>query len=72
LGLEYRTHQHCLGHTGARCRPGGCRCSGALLKSYHVSLIIGDRYAGEWPRERFRGYGIAYEPARKAKTCCHH
>jgi len=25
-----------------------------LLKSYRVSRITGGRYAGEWPRERFR------------------
>jgi hypothetical protein len=26
----------------------------ALLKSYRVTVVHGDRYAGEWPRERFR------------------
>ena len=40
----------------------------ALLKSYKVSKITGDRYAGEWPRERFREHGIAYEPAQKSKS----
>jgi hypothetical protein len=40
----------------------------ALLKSYRVSKITGDRYAGEWPRERFRGHGISYEPAQKSKS----
>jgi hypothetical protein len=30
--------------------------------------VRGDRYAGEWPRERFREHGIAYEPAAKAKS----
>ena len=39
-----------------------------LLKSYHVSKITGDRYAGEWPRERFREHGITYEPAQKPKS----
>jgi hypothetical protein len=39
-----------------------------LLKSYHVSKITGDRYAGEWPRERFREHGIVYEPAQKPKS----
>ena len=39
-----------------------------LLKSYDVSKITGDRYAGEWPRERFREYGINYEPAQKPKA----
>jgi hypothetical protein len=39
-----------------------------LLKSYHVSRITGDRYAGEWPRERFREHGVSYEPAQKPKS----
>jgi hypothetical protein len=25
----------------------------ALLKSYHVTRVTGDRYGGEWPREAF-------------------
>jgi len=33
-----------------------------------VHEILGDRYAGEWPRERFREYGIDYEPAEKPKS----
>jgi hypothetical protein len=40
----------------------------ALLKSYHVARITGDRYAGEWPREQFRKAAISYEPAQKAKS----
>jgi hypothetical protein len=40
----------------------------ALLKSYRVSKITGDRYAGDWPRERFREHGISYEPAQKSKS----
>src|SRR5262245_38733943 len=39
-----------------------------FLKSYRVSRISGDRYAGEWPREQFRKVGIAYEPAQKPKS----
>jgi hypothetical protein len=39
-----------------------------LLKSYRVSKITGDRYAGEWPRERFREHGISYESAAKPKS----
>ena len=34
-----------------------------LLKSYRVRSISGDRYAGEWPKERFCDHGISYEPA---------
>ena len=26
----------------------------AILKTYRITSVIGDRYAGEWPRERFR------------------
>jgi hypothetical protein len=40
----------------------------ALLRAYHVSSIRGDRYAGEWPRERFRVHGIDYVPAAKPKS----
>jgi len=33
------------------------------LKQYGVARVSGDRYAGEWPAERFSAYGIEYEPA---------
>lgn len=39
-----------------------------LLKAYRVTTVRGDRYAGEWPRERFRVHGIQYEPATLAKS----
>lgn len=39
----------------------------ALLKTYRVSRVRGDRYAGEWPRERFREMGITYELSEKPK-----
>ena len=39
-----------------------------LLKSYGVRKVTGDRYAGEWPRERFRAHGIDYEPAKQNKS----
>jgi hypothetical protein len=39
-----------------------------LLKTYGVHKVQGDRYAGEWPRERFREHGITYEPAAKPKS----
>jgi hypothetical protein len=39
-----------------------------LLKSYNVRKLVGDRYAGEWPRERFRVHGINYEVARQPKS----
>jgi hypothetical protein len=40
----------------------------ALLKSYNIRTVSGDRYAGEWPRERFRAYGITYEVAEQSKS----
>lgn len=39
-----------------------------LLKSYRLSSVTGDRYAGEWPRERFAVHGIAYECSAKPKS----
>ena len=39
-----------------------------LLKQYHVNTVRGDRYAGEWPRERFREHEISYDPADKTKS----
>ena len=39
-----------------------------LLKSYGISRVIGDAYAGEWPRERFSVHGITYEVSRKNKS----
>jgi hypothetical protein len=40
----------------------------ALLKSYRVTRVRGDRYGGEWPREQFRKHGIQYEVSEKAKS----
>jgi hypothetical protein len=40
----------------------------AILKSYSVTKVVGDRYAGEWPREQFRKHGISYEPAELPKS----
>jgi hypothetical protein len=40
----------------------------ALLKSYRISRVTGDRYAGEWPREQFRKRGIEYRCADKPKS----
>jgi hypothetical protein len=39
----------------------------ALLKTYRISSIVGDRYAGEWPRERFTVAGIKYELSDRPK-----
>jgi hypothetical protein len=40
----------------------------ALLRYFHISRITGDRYAGEWPRERFREHRIEYEPSDRPKS----
>lgn len=39
-----------------------------LLKSYGISEVTGDRYGGEWPRERFRAHGISYNPAEQSRS----
>jgi hypothetical protein len=39
-----------------------------VLRSYRVRAVTGDRYAGEWPRERFREHGIDYLIADKTKS----
>lgn len=38
------------------------------LKTYGISEVIGDRYGGEWPRERFLTHGIQYRIADKTKS----
>jgi hypothetical protein len=40
----------------------------ALMKSYRIHNVTGDRYAGEWPRERFREHGIEYKLSEKPKS----
>jgi len=40
----------------------------ALLKSYGISKVIGDRYGGLWPRERFAAHGIEYVTADKTAS----
>ena len=40
----------------------------ALLKTYGVCSVRGDRYAGEFPRELFREHGITYDLLDKAKS----
>jgi hypothetical protein len=40
----------------------------ATLKSYRVYTVTGDRYAGEWPAERFKVHGITYQPAEMNRS----
>jgi hypothetical protein len=39
----------------------------ALVQAYGVSTVSGDRYAGEWPRERFLQHSITHQPAAQPK-----
>ena len=39
-----------------------------LLRRYRVTRIQGDRYGGEWPRERFAAYRIGYHVAEQSKS----
>jgi hypothetical protein len=40
----------------------------ALLLQYGLRTVTGDRYAGEWPRERFHVHGVTYEPSEPPKS----
>jgi len=45
--------------------------SGTLLplcKTYNINTVVGDAYAGEYPRELIRAAGISYELAQKHKS----
>jgi hypothetical protein len=39
-----------------------------LLKAYRITEVQGDRFGGDWARERFNHHGIRYEPAAKPKS----
>jgi hypothetical protein len=38
------------------------------LKSYGLREVIGDKYGGLWPAERFKAHGIEYKPAERTKS----
>jgi len=40
----------------------------ATLKTFRLSAVTGDRYAGLWPRERFAVHGITYELSEQPKS----
>lgn len=40
----------------------------AILKSYRVSRVKGDRYAGRWPRDEFQKHGIEYVPSDRDRS----
>ena len=39
-----------------------------VLRAYGVRRVVGDRYAGEWPRQEFGRHQIGYEPAPMDKS----
>ena len=45
-----------------------CREFSALLKTYSIARVSGDRYAGAWPVELFSKFGIAYEQSAAPKS----
>jgi len=45
-----------------------CEEFAGTLKSYGITKCVGDRYAGDWPPERFKVHGITYEHAEKPKS----
>jgi hypothetical protein len=38
------------------------------LKAYRIHEIVGDNYAGQWPKERFMVHGIRYLQSEKPKS----
>jgi hypothetical protein len=39
-----------------------------LMKSYGITKVVGDRFAGEWVRQPFQQYGITYNLADRSKS----
>jgi hypothetical protein len=39
-----------------------------VLKNYRISIVRGDRYGGEWPREVFARHGITYQVSDKTRS----
>jgi len=39
-----------------------------LLGRYGIAEVVGDRYGGEWPRERFAAHGVTYTPSELVKS----
>jgi hypothetical protein len=44
----------------------------ALLKRFGITRVVGDRYAGEWPKARFAEQGIVFEQSAKPKSDIYH
>jgi hypothetical protein len=39
-----------------------------VLRRFGIARVVGDRYAGEWPKARFREHGIAFEQSARPKS----
>ena len=39
-----------------------------VLAAYHITEVWGDRYAGEWPRSRFRHHKVNYHKTEQVKS----
>jgi hypothetical protein len=39
-----------------------------LLRAYGITTVLGDRYAGDYPAERFQTYGITYKASERTKS----
>jgi hypothetical protein len=39
-----------------------------VLRRYRIRIVNGDRFGGEWPRDRFRAHSIAYRVAPESKS----
>lgn len=44
----------------------------ALLNRFSVARVVGDKYAGEWPRARFAEHGISFEQSARPKSDLYH
>ena len=40
----------------------------AICRRYNVNEVVGDRYAAEWPRERFRAHRVDYQIAANTRS----
>ncbi len=73
LAIAHREHElgvlDCLREVRPPFSPEGVTHEFAgVLRSYGLSSVTGDRYAGEWPREQFGKRGIIYRPSDKTKS----
>jgi len=67
-GQELRVVQNVMRGWGRRGSDGPdlesvVREIAACCRPYHVSTVVGDRYAAGWVRERFRAEGLRYQEA---------